>query len=245
MRTFFTELSQTLLFDRDARHGPLPPLLVAMTIVTGLVDSFSYLALGHVFVANMTGNVVLLGFALAGAHGFSSASSLVALGSFSLGSILGGRVGARLGDNRGRQLSFAAGLQALFLAAGAVLAALSETPIPVGYRYGLIAVLAVGMGIQNATARKLAVPELTTTVLTQTISAMAADSGLGGGAGSKAGRRLVAVGAMLSGATAGAALIVHHETAYPLLITVLVIAGVAGTAGARARSNPAWAASKA
>ena len=46
--------------DRD---WPLPPLLLGLTVVTGLIDAFSYLALGHVFVANMTGNVVFLAFA--------------------------------------------------------------------------------------------------------------------------------------------------------------------------------------
>ncbi len=242
MRSFFTELRQTFLFDRASRHGPLPPLLVAMTLVTGLVDAFSYLALGHVFVANMTGNVVLLGFALVGARGFSIASSLVAISSFALGGVVGGQMGSRLGRNRGRQLSSAAALQAVFLATGTILAALNRTAIPAGYRYALIAVLAVGMGIQNATARKLAVPDLTTTVLTLTITAVAADSVLGGGAGSKAGRRLVAVSTMLAGAVVGAALIVHHEIAYPLLITVLLAVGVAGTAGMLARSEPAWVA---
>ena len=42
----------------DRPHGPLPVLLVCLTVVTSLVDAFSYLRLGHVFVANMTGNVV-------------------------------------------------------------------------------------------------------------------------------------------------------------------------------------------
>lgn len=244
MRTFFSELSQTLLFDRDPKHGPLPPLLVAMTVVTGLVDSFSYLALGHVFVANMTGNVVLLGFSLAGARGFSSTSSLVALGSFASGSLAAGRLGARLEKNRGRLLSCAAGVQVLFVATGTILAASSALPFSAGDRYGLIAVLAVGMGLQSATARKLAVPDLTTTVLTQTISGVAADSVIGGGSGSKAGRRLVAVGAMLSGALVGAALIVHHQKSCVLLVAVLVIAAVAATAGAVARSEPAWATSQ-
>jgi uncharacterized membrane protein YoaK (UPF0700 family) len=63
----------------DSGFGPLPPLLVVMTVVTGVVDAVSYLALGHVFVANMTGNVVFLGFALAGAGGLSVPASLVAL----------------------------------------------------------------------------------------------------------------------------------------------------------------------
>ncbi|HEY6318288.1 MAG TPA: YoaK family protein, partial [Acidimicrobiia bacterium] len=79
MHTFWNEIRQTLIPARDSKHGPLPPLLIAMTLVTGLVDAFSYLVLGHVFVANMTGNIVFLGFAMAGAPGFSVAASLVAL----------------------------------------------------------------------------------------------------------------------------------------------------------------------
>src|SRR6202790_4264877 len=89
MTTFFTEVRQTLVPRGEAKHGPLPPLLVAMTLVTGLVDAFSYLLLGHVFVANMTGNVVFLAFALAGATGFSLAASLLAIGAFSLGALTG------------------------------------------------------------------------------------------------------------------------------------------------------------
>ena len=85
MSTFITEIRETLAPDRAARFGPLPPLLVAMTVVTGLVDSFSYLLLGHVFVANMTGNVVFLAFAVAGAQGFSIPASVVALVAFGLG----------------------------------------------------------------------------------------------------------------------------------------------------------------
>src|SRR2546423_2487929 len=104
MTTFFTEVRQTLVPRGEVKHGPLPPLLVAMTLVTGLVDAFSYLVLGHVFVANMTGNVVFLAFALAGAAGFSILASLVALFSFVLGS-LGGLLGSRLGQHRGRLLS--------------------------------------------------------------------------------------------------------------------------------------------
>jgi uncharacterized protein (DUF302 family)/uncharacterized membrane protein YoaK (UPF0700 family) len=86
-------------------HGPLPPLLLALTLVTGLVDAVSYLVLGHVFVANMTGNVVFLGFALAGASGFSIAASLTALGAFSLGALLGGRLSTELSAHRGRLLA--------------------------------------------------------------------------------------------------------------------------------------------
>ncbi len=78
---------RTIVPRKDDPHGPLPPLLVSLTVVTGLVDAFSYLTLGHVFVANMTGNVVFLAFALAGATGFSATASALALGSFALGSL--------------------------------------------------------------------------------------------------------------------------------------------------------------
>ena len=80
----------------SAEHGPLPALLIVLTLLTGVVDGVSYVGLGHVFVANMTGNVVFVGFALAGAHGLSAAASLISLGAFVLGAIFGGRIAARL-----------------------------------------------------------------------------------------------------------------------------------------------------
>jgi uncharacterized membrane protein YoaK (UPF0700 family) len=240
MTAFFADIRQTVAPGRDTKHGPLPPLLVSMTVVTGLVDAFSYLVLGHVFVANMTGNVVLLAFALVGARGFSIAASLVAIGSFVAGGTIGGRIGAQLGDHRGKHLAMASAVQVVFLAAGAILAAFVGSSGPDGGRYPLIVVLAVAMGIQNATARKLAVPDLTTTVLTLTLTGLAADSAIGGGAGSKAGRRLIAVGAMLAGAVIGGTLVVHGHFFIPLLIAVLVSLGVAGGAGALGRSDPSW-----
>src|ERR1700755_3311503 len=68
----------------------LPYALLSMTAVTGIVDAVSFLALGHVFTANMTGNVILLGFAIAGASDLSVSGSLMALICFAIGAILGG-----------------------------------------------------------------------------------------------------------------------------------------------------------
>ena len=70
------EIAATLRRGRNSADGPLPPLLLALTLLTGLVDATSYLKLGHVFVANMTGNVVFLGFGIAGAGGISIWASL-------------------------------------------------------------------------------------------------------------------------------------------------------------------------
>src|SRR2546422_11470130 len=100
--SIWSEAVGTMWPGRNARDGPLPPLLLALTLVTGLVDATSYLKLGHVFVANMTGNVVFLGFGIAGAGGISIWASLTALGSFLVGGVAGGRLGARSSRARWR-----------------------------------------------------------------------------------------------------------------------------------------------
>ena len=166
------------------KDGLLPPLLVALTAVTGLVDSFSYLVLGHVFVANMTGNVVFFAFALAGVGGFSATASVAAIGCFAVGAMVTGRLGRSLAGSPGRSpagrrellLGVTAGIEAVIVAETVTMAALTASPMPAGLRYALIVSLALAMGAQNATARKLAVPDLTTTVLTLTITGIAADS---------------------------------------------------------------------
>src|SRR5690242_13599424 len=171
-----------------------------MTVVTGLVDAFSYLKLGHVFVANMTGNVVFLGFGIAGAGGISIWASLTALGSFLGGGIAGGRIGSRWPNDRGRQLAATTSTEFLLVTGALVVAALSSDRLGTASRYPVIVLLAIAMGIQNATARRLAVADLTTTVLTMTLTGIAADAPLAGGHGSKVGRRALSVTAMLLGA---------------------------------------------
>jgi uncharacterized membrane protein YoaK (UPF0700 family) len=240
MTTFLSEVRETLVPERDAPFGPLPPLLVAMTVVTGLVDAFSYLLLGHVFVANMTGNVVFLGFAVAGAQGFSIGASVVALVAFGLGSVLGGRIVQRFGSHRGHHVAVASATQVLLLVVSVTLALAGTHPFGSGVRYALIVFLALAMGVQNSSVRRLAVPDLTTTVLTLTVTGIGADSALGGGKGSKSGRRLVSVVAMFLGALAGAALILHVRVALPLILALAIVAAVAAASHWSGRSNPAW-----
>jgi len=237
---FLSDVRDMVVPGRTERHGPLPPLLISMTLVTGLVDAFSYLVLGHVFVANMTGNVVFLGFALAGAPGFSIAASVVAMATFALGAMLGGRLGARHREHRGRLHSSAAAAQAVFVAAGVILAIASGGAPPAGYRYALIVVLGIAMGIQNAAARAIAVPDLTTTVLTLTLTGIAADGPLAGGGGSKAGRRLIPIATMLAGALLGAVLIRHGLGYTPLVIALVTITAGAIASRLLGRADPAW-----
>ena len=189
-------------WDRDGRkpQGPLPPLLLALTVVTGVVDAVSILRLGRVFVANMTGNVVFSGFALVGAPGFSLSASLAALAGFLVGALGGGGLTGRLGHDRGLLLRAGAAAE-LVLVAGAL--ALTAALPGAAARDGIAALLALAMGIQNAVARRLAVPDLTTTVLTMTLTGIAADVRATDHGRAGLGRRILAVAAMFAGAVAG------------------------------------------
>jgi uncharacterized membrane protein YoaK (UPF0700 family) len=211
-------------------HGPLPVLLVELTVVTGLVDAFSYLSLGHVFVANMTGNVVFLGFGLAGAGDIAIAGSVVAILAFTLGAAAGGRCAVRRAPHRGHLLAAAAATQAALVVIAAVVAATvgvkGETA-----RLILIGLLAVAMGGQNAVARRLAVPDLTTTVLTLTVTGLVADAT----PWSVRRRRVLSVVAMLGGALAGGALLRWVSATAPLWLAAALLGSCAAAAYAATR----------
>jgi uncharacterized membrane protein YoaK (UPF0700 family) len=223
-----------IVTDGD-RHGPLVRLLVALTFLTGVVDAVSYLVLGHVFVANMTGNVVFLGFAIAGASGLSAASSLVAIAAFLAGAFAGGALGTRLAAHRGHLLRAATGIQACLVTVALLVALLASHPQQGASRYVLTALLAVAMGIQNAAAQRLAVPELTTTVLTRTLTGLAADAG-----GGMRVRRVIAVAAMLLGALAGALLALEASIAAAVGLAAAIAATVALAVHVLSRGDPAW-----
>jgi uncharacterized membrane protein YoaK (UPF0700 family) len=191
---------------RSVRH-PLARALLALTFTTGLVDAVSYLGLGHVFAANMTGNVVLLGFGIAGSGGLPVIAPLVSLFAFLAGSALGGALAVRAHDAHARHVARALGIEiGLVLAAAIVAAAIDVRPGTVAGD-AIIALLALAMGVRNATVRRLAVPDLTTTVLTMTLTGLAAESRFAGGSGQGSVRRIAAVLAMLCGAVAGALLL--------------------------------------
>lgn len=230
----------TLRPPRGDRHGPLVPMMVALTLLTGLVDAVSYLRLGHVFVANMTGNVVFLGFALAGASGLSATASLVALASFLLGAFAGGWLGARTAAHRGRLLRAATIAQAALIMIALLVAVFANEPFGRDVRYALIVVLALAMGVQNAAALRLAVPELTTTVLTRTLTGLASQAAVVGGPGAHAGRRGIAILAMLIGATAGGLLTLHVSIAATLALALALGAALALAAHVLSHSSALW-----
>jgi len=218
------------------QHGPLPAILLLLTFGTGLVDALSILGLGRVFVANMTGNVVFVGFALVGAPGFSLAGSLVALAAFLVGAWGGGLLVARSARHRGRLLRNALLVQTvLFLVALVLWGVLAGT----GAELAVLAVAALALGVQNSVVRRLAVPDMTTTVLTMTLTGIGAD--LRRGDVATAVRRLVAVAAMLAGAVVGAVVVLHAGVGAALVAVTALTAVALLAAALAARGEPAWA----
>jgi len=200
--------------------------LLGMTAVTGLVDAVSFLSLGRVFTANMTGNIVLLAFATAHVSGLSIARSLTALLAFLVGAILGGRIMARASADS--QIRFAAQaflLEVTFLCAASFCG--------IGYRTGLledsfqpfalIALTALAMGTRNAAVRKLTIPDLTTTVFTLTITGIGADSSLAKGNNPRLARRLGSIAAMFLGAALGA-VVIHYSISAALWLATAISA---------------------
>jgi uncharacterized membrane protein YoaK (UPF0700 family) len=223
---------------RGPVHGPLPVLLLVMTTATGLVDAVSVLGLGRVFVANMTGNVVFLGFAVAGVPGFSLAASLAALGGFLVGALAGGALASARAHRRGHLLRDVALIEVVLLLVGVgLLATVTGTPGS-GLASAVAAPAAVALGIQNSAVRRLAVPDLTTTVLTMTLTGIAADVRSAGRP--VVTRRVLAVATMFVGALVGALLVRHVGLAWALLPAPVLLALVVVVLAVAVRRPAPW-----
>jgi len=209
--------------------SPLPWLLLLLSVTTGLVDAISVLGLGKVFTANMTGNVVFLGFAASGAPGFKVAPYVFAIASFMVGALIAGRVGKHhAGLPLRRWLLTAASVEAILLWIAAAVAVGFDVAAqaPGSSVTIIIALTGLAMGFRNATIRQLKVPDLTTTVLTLTITGLAADSTAAGGTNPNWARRIGSVAAICLGAAIGAYLVTHGGLVAPLILAGgLIFAG--------------------
>jgi uncharacterized membrane protein YoaK (UPF0700 family) len=214
----FEQRPVSISINEAARENTgLIAVLLVMTAATGIVDAVSYLGLGHVFTANMTGNLVLMGFRLGGAPGISLARSIVALFCFMLGAVAGGWMCRRLNLRRSRIGGLLVEAALLFVAAAISLKAGGPNSTNAAMLDGVVASMAIAMGFRSAVVRKLGIADLTTTVLTLTIAGLAADSTVAGGSNPHWRRRCAAIVCMLAGATAGAVLL-RFSLTVPLLV---------------------------
>lgn len=180
--------------------------LLLLTFATGLIDAISVLVLGHVFVANMTGNVIFLGFWFVPHSGVDLTAALVAFISFVLGAVIGGRFARHLDREVRVWITAALGSEVLALTILAVLAGAGVLSYLGTGRLILIAGLAMVFGAQNVAARRFGIQELSTTVLTATIVGIGSDSRLAGGSGEREKLRFATVLTMCAGAVVGATL---------------------------------------
>ena len=199
----------------------LMPLLFGLTLVSGLIDAVSFLRLGHVFVANMTGNVVLLGFAIGGAKDISIVGSLIAIAAFLGGAVIGGRLSRRHTESGAHLLAVTTVVKIFLMLGSAALAWFFGTESMVAY--AIVAVLALSMGLQNAVVRSIGIPDITTTVITQTLTGIAMDSRLAGGANVRWRRRVASIVIMFLGALFGALLIFRFGSASALVAAALTL----------------------
>ncbi len=196
--------------------------MLALTFSTGIVDAVGYLGLDKVFAGNMTGNVVILGMALTGANRLPVIGPLIALGAFMLGAAIGGRGlrGAVPGWDIRVSWLLAAVAALLVVATGVAL----WRPHEQSWAFAVTAMLAAAMGMQAAAARHVAVKDVTTVVVTSTITGMAADSWFGARAGQPWPRRAAAIVLLLAGAAVGA-LLLRFGLGIALSAAIAVTAG--------------------
>ncbi len=224
----------------DEAHGPLPALLLALTALAGIVDATSILRLGHVFVATMTGNLVFLGLAAAGAKGFAVGTSAMSLGGFIVGVLIGAKACGAAGSHRGLALRNVLGVKLWLGGSVTVIAIISGSQFGVGVRDLMLILLAASMGAQLAAIRYLKVPDLLTVVLTMTITgALTERRGLNDPASLRRGLSLVA---FAFGALTGALLILNVGLAAALGLGLVIIIGCTIAAHRVSRGAAGWSA---
>jgi uncharacterized membrane protein YoaK (UPF0700 family) len=197
--------------------------LLLLTFATGLVDAISVLELGHIFVANMTGNIIFLGFWFV-RSGIDLTAAIVAFASFLTGTVIGGRLARRLGARSRRWLTTSLSIEIVVLVALSILAGTGVVSYHTNSKLILIAGLAITFGVQNATARQFGVQELSTTVLTSTVVGIGVDSRLAGGTGEREKLRYSVIFALCAGAIVGAT--ISRYTVAPVIALAAAVVAI-------------------
>jgi uncharacterized membrane protein YoaK (UPF0700 family) len=201
-------------------------LMLLLTFVTGVVDAVGYLALDRVFTGNMTGNVVILAMALGGADDLPVLGPFTALATFTLGAMIAGSILRR------RPAGWSATITVLLLTGAALLAGvgvlLHVLPHTDAVRVIAAAGTAAVMGVQATVARKVAVTDMTTVVVTSTLTSWASETLVAGGLGALWNRRAGALLTILAGALAGA-LLLRLGALVPMLLAAALTAVVGVT----------------
>lgn len=225
----------------DERDGPLPALLLALTVLAGVLDAISILRLGDVFVATVTGNLVFIGLAAAGAKGFAVGRSALALGGFVIGALVGARACAAARSHRGMALRNVLAVKLVLAGTVTLIVVLTGPHFKTGTQDTIVVLLAASMGAQLAAIRYLKVPDLLTVVLTMAITGALTERA-SGWTDPKLWRRVLSVVAFSVGALSSALLILNVGVLAAMVFGLAIIVGVAIAAHAVSRTNADWTA---
>ena len=223
----------------DERDGPLPALLMGLTMLAGVVDATSILALDHVFVATITGNIVFLGLGLIGAVGFSAVSSLVAVAGFVLGVFPGDRLCRRSTGHRGRAVRNVTAMKAVLAVPVTLVVLVAPEPLPTAVRLLVTALLAASFGGQLALVRYLKVPDLLTAVMTMTTIGVLTERGRSRHDPVLL-RRLLAIVSFLLGVIIGGSLVAFVAPSASLAFGLLIIVAVGVGSHVVSRDETIW-----
>ncbi|MGN6168166.1 MAG: YoaK family protein [Solirubrobacteraceae bacterium] len=226
----------------NERDGPLAALLLALTAVAGMLDAVSILRLGGVFVATVTGNLVFLGLAAAGAKSFAVGTSALAIGGFVVGVPIGGHVCRAARSHRGRALRNVMAVK-LCLAGSVLLIAVLTGPRfttnPV--RDIAVVLLAISMGAQLAVIRYLKVPDLLTVLITMTLIGALTERAVGW-KDPKLLRRALALAVFILGVVSGGLLVLNVGIAPALGLGLAILVAVAIGAHTVSNADASWCA---
>jgi uncharacterized membrane protein YoaK (UPF0700 family) len=238
-----TQTSTPLLAQGLQGHPHLPPVLLAVSFSTGVIDAICLLHL-KVFTAYMTGTLILIGIHL-GESKPLDLPPLIALASFGCGATLGGRLTRHgFGSSaipaavRIRKLAHALTLVTLLVLGAVLLAGFADVAVP-AVHYGAIVLLGLAMGIQIAGSRQAAVLDMTIPAATMILHGLFFDCGIAGGKGDRQGRRLSVIVALVIGAGIGAALSLWHVWAGLLFGALLLAAATIATYAVARQSDAA------
>jgi len=220
-------MATPLITPRSGERAPTVTLwmMMVLTFVTGLVDAVGFLGLDRVFVGNMTGNIVILGMAVAGADDLPVLGPAIALATFTIGAYIGGMVLRR------RRKEWSGGVSLLLLTGALVLALLGVAYLLPDWAESDVLELiassttAAAMGMQAAVARSLAVADVTTVVVTSTLTSLASESLVAGGVKGVWNRRFAAIAIIFGGALVGA-LLLRLGVAVPLMLAAVLTVAV-------------------
>jgi uncharacterized membrane protein YoaK (UPF0700 family) len=216
-------------------------LLNGLTVSSGAVDAISFLALGKVFSAFMTGNIAFLGLRVAGAGAPGAVAILVSMAAFAVGVYVSTRI-VKPSESSGvwpRGVTSALGASLIAHALFLVVWFATDGQPSIDVAHVLLGSWGFAMGIQSAAARTLRVDGVFTTAATATIIFLVGD--ITRWSATVAERRRLA-GVLVSlfvGATAGGLLLVHAHIYAPVLPFVITGATVATAATVLRERNAA------